>query len=843
MKKIKKIKNKKHHSLTHKLSSFLFYFILCLVLFISLSIWLTDTPEGFKTLITLSKPYLAHKNIKISGKVSGVLNHFELEKINIHGLAIQDINIQIRLRDLFKQEFYLKNLSGVILFNSYQAPIHLSGTYALTLIHTSSAQQGHALNFQGELNLNKLSQPILKLKFQMAGTDQHYQLSAQGPGNLLSHSGHLIIQGLGSGTEFHTEELKFKLQKGDLEGGLNLKLTNPWEFKLKLQGQNIPLQEQELDPNNFLNFDLNFTANSNNQTGLLKLHSGQWDAQINLDRNNQTGLTHLQPIKIQTPTGSWSLPETQFVLQPDLINFPETCLNYLPATRTHLALNYLSKNSLSTPALSPAISPEPSSDPSNHHQTLPKICGSFLFQNQNSNTSSPLIADLSIQLPDLDLLQDFLPELSDLSGSLSGNIHIDGPLSKLLYTSNLELKNGQIGFPSQGLIFENIQAQISSHESSHLNLTVHGNSGQGDFLVKGAISYEHSMINMALGINGNDITLMNLPLAHITGSPHLIYTQNPSAMALTGSIQINSADIHADQYQQYLSVGIKESPDVLLVNNQDQPIVQNKTLPFALNIILIGDKNINFQGFGLNTQITGHLNINSFADQPSFANGILNLNQGEYQAYGKHFKITQGRLIFNHSPLNNPNLDITALYQLTNIMTGSGAQTSTNNLTIGIKVSGTLQKIHLALFSNPSMSQENILSYIITGQPLSQMGPASQSALSQAALSLASGGDNQTVLNSIQDKLKLNQLTIGSLNNLPSNNLSTDRQANNPDQDNTAVFIGKAITPRFFVSYGVGLFNSEQIFMTHFKLSKHFYLQTDNSNLDSGADIFYTFEH
>ena len=262
-----------------------------------------------------------------------------------------------------------------------------------------------------------------------------------------------------------------------------------------------------------------------------------------------------------------------------------------------------------------------------------------------------------------------------------------------------------------------------------------------------------------------------------------------------------------------------------------------------MNIILIGDKNINFQGFGLNTQITGSLNINSFADQPSFGNGTLNLIQGEYQAYGKHFKITKGSLIFSHSPLNNPNLDIIALYQLTNIMTGSGAQTNSNSLTIGIKVSGSLQKIHLSLFSNPSMSQENILSYIITGQPLSQMGPASQSALSQAALSLASGGDNQTVLNSIQDKLKLNQLTIGSLNNLPSNNLSTDRQANNPDQDNTAVFIGKAITPRFFISYGVGLFNNEQIFMTHFKLTKHFYLQTNNSNLDSGADIFYTFEH
>lgn len=825
----KRGKKLKHRSLSHKIHSFFFYLILLLVLVLSFTIWLLDTPAGFRTLITLSKPYLSHKDIQISGKVSGVLDNFELDQVKINNLDLKNLTIQIRLRDLFHQQLYFQKLSGVLSIGSYQAPIHLAGTYNFN-------PSIHTLNFQGQININKFSQSLLKLQFQIAGTDQHYQFNAHGPGNLFNHSGDLIIQGFGthsgsgSGTEIHTEELKFKLPKGTLEGSAFVKLATPWALELKLIGQNITLQTHDLDTQNALNFNLNFSANSDQQTGFLSIQSGAWDTQINLNRNNQTGLTHLQPIHIHTPTGTWSLPDTQFLIMQDLINFPHTCLSYDPVMQTL------------TPPLSPQIKTAKNTD-----QNTPHICASALFQSPFQNQKSQLIADLSIQVPDLNLLQDFAPAFSDLSGALSGSMHIDGPLDTLRYTSNLELKNAKIGLPAQGLIFENIQGQLSSQNASHVNLIIHGNSGAGAFMIKGALSYDNSRINMALGVDGQDMTLMNLPVAHITGSPHLIYTQNPRAMALSGTIEINSADIHADQYQQYLSMGIKESPDVILVNHQNQPIPKNSTLPFALSIILNGDKDIKFQGFGINTQITGTLNINSFANQPSFANGTLNLIQGEYQAYGKHFKISKGALIFNQSPLNNPNLDITALYQLTNVMISSGSDissgSSTNNLIIGVKVSGSLQKIHLGLFSNPSMSQENILAYIITGQPLSQMGPAGQSALSQAALSLASGGDDQTLLNTIQDKLKLNQITIGSLNNLPTNNLSAERQANNPDQDNTAVFIGKAITPRLFISYGVGLFNNEQIFMTHFKLSQHFYLQTDNSNLDSGADIFYTFEH
>ncbi len=830
-----KTKNKPKKRVAYYVSTVLFYLILFFTLILSLSIWLLDTPMGFKILVnhssTIFKPYFPQKNIKITGAVQGVFNNFKIDQVQIGSLTFHHLEIQWHLRNLFHPELSLSHFSSLVSFNTYQMPVSLSGAYHFTSLfpaslsffnsyfnsktQTPAQSQNSLFNFQGQIALKKSAQDLLHLNFQMGGSAQHYQFSAHGLGDLWDHPGHLIIQGIGSGYLFHTEELVFTPSSnssgsGVLNGQVNLNFSPLWAIKINLQGTNLSLETHDIDPAHRLNFSLDLSANSKNQTASLQIQSGQanqlnqFHTQIKLSRD-QTGLTKIQPVKIYTSAGLWAFPETQFLLTPDLINFPKTCLS-------HLNLN--TQNSL--------------------------LCLSALFQ--KNNLSTPLMADLSLQLPDLKLLQDFFPELSELEGSIFGTLHIQGPLSQLIYTSHMQLKDGKIGLPNKGVILDQIQATLSSDKSTHLNINLQGRSGEGLFNIKGSAFYQDALLNLALGIDGQDLTLINLPIAHITGSPHLVYTQNASVMALTGSVLISSADIHADQYQQYLSMGLKESPDVVLVNNQDQIIVQNKTLPFALNIILNAQNPINFQGFGINTQITGSLNITSFANQPSFANGTLNLLQGQYQAYGKHFIIQKGALIFNHSPLNNPNLDITAIYQLTTISPGAGSSSS-NNLTIGVKVSGTLQKIHLSLFSNPSMSQENILSYMLTGQPLSQAGPASQSAISQAALSLASGGSDQTVLNSIQEKLKLNQLNIGSLNNLPSNNLAQSRESTSPDQDNTAVFIGKAITPRLFISYGVGLFNNEQIFMTHFKLSDHFYVQTDNSNLDSGADIFYTFEH
>ena len=787
--------NKIHKSLHKKISNLIFYFILFLLILTGILVWMLDTPTGFETLIRLAKPLLNKQGISISGPINGVLADFEISRIQINALDLENVRINIHLRDLFEDQINLKTANAHLKLGSLDIPINLSGHISLSAPHAFNLSGKLIIQNQDSLKTN------LKTNFQIAGNLTHYQFTVHGQGTLLGREGHLIIQGFGSMSEIHTEELAFNLSRGSLDGSLNLSSFSPWSLKASIQGKDIPLDQNAFDANNLISFQANLLANPDSQDISLKANTALWNSEIHANRLSNTGIMTLDPLDIHTPFGLWSLPKTPITLLPNLFNLPNTCLTY----------------QINNPINNPA-----------NNQTL---CASASFQNKILN------ANLKLDIKNINTLQDFFPETNDLQGILKGSMNISGSLSELKYRGNIDLSDASLGLSRWGIVLQKASLSLTSQNEPLIHIHANAQSGLGTASAQGSLSYQQNILDITLGIEGSQFTLMNLPLAHVIASPHLAYTQNSKIMSLTGVINIDSALINADDYKLFSS---EESPDVIFVDNKNNIIRDKKTLPFAINLTLIAGPKIQFTGFGINTGISGHITVSSVANMPSFADGKLNLINGQYQAYGKHFTITQGALIFNHSPLTNPSLDVTATYAMTAIVMGSS---SISAITVGVKVSGTIHQIHLTLFSNPPMSQENILSYIATGQPLSQAGPGSQSAISQAALSFASGGGDQTVLNKIQDAFKLNQLSVGSLNNLPSNNLNQDRETNSPGQDNTAVFIGKSLSSRFYVSYGVGLFNNEQIFMTHFTLSPHFYIQTDTSTLDSGADLFYTFEH
>ncbi|MGH8504794.1 MAG: translocation/assembly module TamB domain-containing protein, partial [Stenotrophobium sp.] len=57
-----------------------------------------------------------------------------------------------------------------------------------------------------------------------------------------------------------------------------------------------------------------------------------------------------------------------------------------------------------------------------------------------------------------------------------------------------------------------------------------------------------------------------------------------------------------------------------------------------------------------------------------------------------------------------------------------------------------------------------------------------------------------------------------------------------------ALTLGKYLTPKLFVSYGVSLFQPGQTFRMLYDIGHGFQLQTE-SGTASGGDLLYTYEH
>ncbi|MDA0911615.1 MAG: translocation/assembly module TamB domain-containing protein, partial [Proteobacteria bacterium] len=139
--------------------------------------------------------------------------------------------------------------------------------------------------------------------------------------------------------------------------------------------------------------------------------------------------------------------------------------------------------------------------------------------------------------------------------------------------------------------------------------------------------------------------------------------------------------------------------------------------------------------------------------------------------------------------------------------------------------------------SDPSMSQTDILSYILFGQTLNDANSsqASSDALSQAALLIAINEGGSGVIDELKDKLSLAEFSLGNLSNNPTNTTNNTTTG----QNNTAVFIGKQVTSRLYLSYGVGVFTGEQQGIATFSLTPQWKLKGEVTSFDRGGDILY----
>jgi len=141
---------------------------------------------------------------------------------------------------------------------------------------------------------------------------------------------------------------------------------------------------------------------------------------------------------------------------------------------------------------------------------------------------------------------------------------------------------------------------------------------------------------------------------------------------------------------------------------------------------------------------------------------------------------------------------------------------------VGVNLRGTLRKPELSFFSNPPMSQNEIMSYLLTGHAPSSNGD--QSALAGAAL-LMGMQQGQQFAGDIGKKFALDEAY-----------LETGEQAGE-----AAFVAGKYLSPKLYISYAAGLFENTNTFRARYSLTGHWTLQGESGRYDS-TDLLYWFE-
>ncbi|HHT9729703.1 TPA: translocation/assembly module TamB domain-containing protein [Legionella pneumophila] len=448
-------------------------------------------------------------------------------------------------------------------------------------------------------------------------------------------------------------------------------------------------------------------------------------------------------------------------------------------------------------------------------------------------------AKLSILFNSLDFLQNVSPYFMNPKGQLLASIHAKGTLNKPRIESKLTLNKGSVNIPTLGLNITDMGlAVFSKKDGWEATGSIH--SSEKKLTLKGQGSFNKEL-GGTVSIEGSNFPVANTKEFQVNISPQLNVRFTPSLCQITGTIQIPNAHIKPQTFTNSLVA----TDDIVFTSKNTQPITPLFNTNMSVRVEMGEEVELTFKG--LHAYLAGIVTINQLSQGPITANGELAVKKGEYKAYGQDLSIEQGQLIFTGGRIDNPEINLRASKNISNSF-GSVSGSSElfnfnnynnlnvgNNFNVGVEVAGRLQSPKIQLFSNPpTLSQADILSFLVIGRPANQADKAKGQLLLTAisSMNLGTGTNGTQLLEQLKQKLgfDFNVQTTTNFN-----------QQTNKISESTGVVVGKSLSDRIYLSYNVGLSQTDPNVLTlKYILNKFLSIQVSSSDSGNGVDVLYT---
>jgi translocation and assembly module TamB len=342
--------------------------------------------------------------------------------------------------------------------------------------------------------------------------------------------------------------------------------------------------------------------------------------------------------------------------------------------------------------------------------------------------------------------------------------------------------------------------------------------------LEGLVSTTHGQLNLSgdadwrdinawrarIAAKGDKLRVTVPPMIRIDVSPDLIFEATPQLFSLNGSVDIPWARITVQDLPES-AVGV--SSDEVMLDDQLKPI-QPKTasIPINSNLMIHVGNDVRLDAFGLKARLKGDLKV--VQDKNGLGlNGQIDIPSGRFHAYGQDLIVRKGQLMFSGPP-DQPLLNLEAI---------RNPDSTEDDVTAGVRVTGLADAPKLEVFSDPAKSQQEALSYLLRGQGLGSSG-ADGNAMTSMLIGMGVAQSGQLVGK------------IGEAFGV--SNLALDTQGVG---DSSQVVVSGYVLPGLQVKYGVGIFDSLATLTLRYRLMPKLYLEAV-SGLDQALDLLYQFE-
>ncbi len=418
---------------------------------------------------------------------------------------------------------------------------------------------------------------------------------------------------------------------------------------------------------------------------------------------------------------------------------------------------------------------------------------------------APLSGEIAANTDEITWLELFSPDIVEPQGRLDGRIGLAGTRAQPLLGGQARLSRFTTELPALAITLTDGDFRLDAQADGSARIAGSVRSGDGTLAVSGSLGWQGDRTSgesppLLLNLRGSNVLLSDTRDLRAVVDPDVVvrYTAG-QPLLVTGTVTVPSARIDLERLDQ----GVSASPDVVVLDPADPKASAASPLDMDLAIALGDD--VRLRGFGLDGSLGGRLRVRARPGREMTASGSLDVD-GRYTAYGQKLDITRGRLIWSNSPVADPVLNIRA-------------ERAVGEVTAGVDVTGRASSPQARVWSNPASSQSEALAYLALGRPLSSASGDENRQLNAASAALSAGGS--LLASQLGARIGLDEAGVMESRALGGSVLG----------------IGKYLSPKLYVGYGVSLLDTGQVLTLKYLLRKGFDIEIESSTVENRASL------
>ena len=361
--------------------------------------------------------------------------------------------------------------------------------------------------------------------------------------------------------------------------------------------------------------------------------------------------------------------------------------------------------------------------------------------------SAPLDAAIDVNIKLSEIWETLPASDQRMTGNLVAALTAQGVVGDPDVAGEITLRDGTYEHLVYGTLIDQIALTVTGNSTERLTLALQASDGgdgrieaNGDVNLAGDIDIQAALsLSSATLVRRDDVTA--------TASGNITYNGTPLRGAIEGAITTDVIEINLVN---------SLPPSVVVLDVQDVFGDRGNGASAASSSLWVADLDVTIdiprrffvRGRGVETEWFGNIAIAGTTDNP-VVNGKIEVQRGQVLLVGRPFDVTRGTVELDPEQIDNPILDI-------------AAQSSREDVTGIITISGRALDPDIEITSTPPLPQAEVLPRVLFGKSSSNLSAFEAFEVASAVAELSGVTGGSSILDQTRQTLGIDVLRVSS---------------------------------------------------------------------------------